>query len=193
MNLAQPLATNVPMTEGEVRRIRMRFYQALAAGMSGREAAAYAEGPDLAEPSVAGGHAQVELTAAPPATDCNDAAQLNLARGSESVATSAPISPPALSASPGQTGYHEKIEFDRLVQHSDRVVFQALLAQNLNAFSEFAFSVVRPGLGFRPNWHLEAMAEKLSQVARGKIRRLIITVPPRSLKSLYASVALPAW
>src|SRR5436190_15837724 len=31
-----------------------------------------------------------------------------------------------------------------------------------------------------------------SQVASGKIRRLIITVPPRNLKSLYASVALPA-
>jgi predicted phage terminase large subunit-like protein len=73
------------------------------------------------------------------------------------------------------------------------VVFQALLAQNFNAFSEFAFSVVRPGIPFKPNWHLEAMAEKLSQVASGKIRRLIITLPPRSLKSLYASVALPAW
>jgi len=73
------------------------------------------------------------------------------------------------------------------------VVFQALLAQNLNAFSEFAFSVVRPWLVFKPNWHLEAMAERLSQVASGKIRRLIITLPPRNLKSLYASVALPAW
>jgi hypothetical protein len=59
------------------------------------------------------------------------------------------------------------------------VVFQALLAQNFNAFGEFAFTAVRPGLLFKPNWHLEAMAEKLSQVASGKIRRLIITVPPR--------------
>src|SRR5207253_5737120 len=64
---------------------------------------------------------------------------------------------------------------------------------DFNAFSEFAFRVVRPGLIFKPNWHLEAMAEKLSQVASGKIRRLIITLPPRNLKSLYASVALPAW
>ena len=37
------------------------------------------------------------------------------------------------------------------------------------------------------------MAAKLSQVASGKIRRLIITLPPRNLKSLYCSVALPAW
>src|SRR5262245_44102475 len=73
------------------------------------------------------------------------------------------------------------------------LVFQALLAQNLMAFTEFAFSVVRPGVSFKPNWHLEAVTEKLSKVASGKTRRLIITLPPRNLKSLCASVALPAW
>jgi hypothetical protein len=73
------------------------------------------------------------------------------------------------------------------------LVFQALLAQNLMAFTEFAFSVVRPGISFKPNWHLEAVTERLSKVASGKIRRLIITLPPRTLKSLCASVALPAW
>jgi hypothetical protein len=38
-----------------------------------------------------------------------------------------------------------------------------------------------------------ALAEKLRQVAIGKIRRLIVTLPPRNLKSLYSSVCLPAW
>ena len=37
------------------------------------------------------------------------------------------------------------------------------------------------------------MTHKLSQVASGEVRRLIITLPPRTLKSLCASVALPAW
>ena len=37
------------------------------------------------------------------------------------------------------------------------------------------------------------MTHRLSQVASGEIRRLIITLPPRTLKSLCASVALPAW
>src|SRR5262249_57568975 len=74
-----------------------------------------------------------------------------------------------------------------------QVVFQVLLANNLTSFTEFAFGVVRPGVVFKPNWHFEAVTEKLSQVARGDIRRLIITLPPRSLKSLCASVALPAW
>ena len=39
----------------------------------------------------------------------------------------------------------------------------------------------------------EAMAYELSEVMRGGTRRLIITVPPRSLKSICASVALPAF
>jgi predicted phage terminase large subunit-like protein len=60
-------------------------------------------------------------------------------------------------------------------------------------FTEFAFRVVRPGIQFKPNWHLAAVTHKLAQVAKGEIRRLIITLPPRNLKSLCASVALPAW
>jgi predicted phage terminase large subunit-like protein len=70
---------------------------------------------------------------------------------------------------------------------------QALLASNLTSFTEFAFGVVRPGVLFKPNWHFEAVTHKLSQVACGEVRRLIITLPPRSLKSLCTSVALPAW
>jgi hypothetical protein len=37
------------------------------------------------------------------------------------------------------------------------------------------------------------MAGKLAAVYHGRTRRLIISVPPRHLKSLLASVAFPAW
>jgi hypothetical protein len=43
------------------------------------------------------------------------------------------------------------------------------------------------------NWHLEVIAAKLTAVRQGKIRRLIINLPPRHLKSLMASIAFPAW
>jgi predicted phage terminase large subunit-like protein len=81
----------------------------------------------------------------------------------------------------------------RLADYPTKVVLQALLASNLTSFTEFAFGVVRPGIPFKPNWHFEAVTHKLSQVASGEVRRLIITMPPRMLKSLCASVALPAW
>ncbi len=81
----------------------------------------------------------------------------------------------------------------RLADYAPQVVLQAALATNLTSFTEFAFGVVRPGVTFKPNWHFEAVTHKLSEVASGEIRRLIITLPPRNLKSLCASVALPAW
>jgi hypothetical protein len=74
-----------------------------------------------------------------------------------------------------------------------QVLFRAVLEEHLMSFTQFAFEVVRPGIPFRPNWHLEAMTHKLAQVASGEVRRLIINVPPRNLKSLCTSVALPAW
>ena len=76
---------------------------------------------------------------------------------------------------------------------SPQLALQALLARDLTAFTQFAFGVVRPGIALKRNWHLDAVTYKLSQLAKGYIRRLIITLPPRSLKSLCASVALPAW
>jgi hypothetical protein len=84
-------------------------------------------------------------------------------------------------------------EAGRLPDYPPQVVLQAILATNLTSFTEFAFSVVRPDITFKPNWHFEAVTHKLSEVASGEVRRLIITLPPRNLKSLCASVALPAW
>src|SRR5215470_12437944 len=81
----------------------------------------------------------------------------------------------------------------RFADYPPHLVLQAVLATDLTSFTEFAFGVVRPGILFRPNWHLEAVTHKLAQVASGEVRRLIITLPPRNLKSLCASVALPAW
>jgi predicted phage terminase large subunit-like protein len=78
------------------------------------------------------------------------------------------------------------------VDYPPQLVFQALLANDLTAFIEFAFSVLRPGVVFKPNWHLEAIACKLAQVESGKNRRLIMTLPPRHLKSI-CLVAFAAW
>src|SRR3990170_4060600 len=65
-------------------------------------------------------------------------------------------------------------------------MFEAILEDHLMAFTRFCFHVVRPGVPFKPNWHLEAMTDKLAKVDAGEIRRLIINVPPRNLKSLCA-------
>ena len=61
------------------------------------------------------------------------------------------------------------------------------------SFVRKAFHVLNPSAIFHMNWHICAIAHHLEQVRLGKIRRLIITVPPRSLKSIMCSVAFPAF
>lgn len=52
---------------------------------------------------------------------------------------------------------------------------------------------VSPGSRYQHNWHIEAIEAYLSACARGEIRKLIINMPPRMLKSITVSVAWPAW
>lgn len=44
-----------------------------------------------------------------------------------------------------------------------------------------------------PGWHVTAISEHLQAVAQGDIKRLIINIPPRHMKSLATSVFFPAW
>jgi predicted phage terminase large subunit-like protein len=71
--------------------------------------------------------------------------------------------------------------------------YNALLRSDFNAFIERCFRLLNSDTPFLGNWHIEAMAAALDSCRRGEILRLIINVPPRSLKSISASVALPAW
>src|SRR5438874_11137175 len=71
--------------------------------------------------------------------------------------------------------------------------FDVILRSDLGYFAERCFAELNPQAGFLTNWHLEVIAAKLAAVRAGKIRRLIINLPPRHLKSLLASIAFPAW
>lgn len=75
----------------------------------------------------------------------------------------------------------------------NRKTYLALLRNDVFCFIDRAFSYLNPGTEFLPNWHLQAIAWHLQQCALGQIKRLIITLPPRSLKSHCASIAFPVW
>ena len=64
---------------------------------------------------------------------------------------------------------------------------------DLVSFVRKMFHVLHPSAIFHMNWHICAIAYVIEQVRHGNIKRLIITVPPRSLKSMMCSVALPAF
>src|SRR5262245_10651541 len=69
----------------------------------------------------------------------------------------------------------------------------ALLYHDFVSFAARAFRELNPRTPFLTNWHIELIAAKLAAVRAGHIRRLIISLPPRHLKSHLASVAFPAW
>ncbi len=76
---------------------------------------------------------------------------------------------------------------------SDHRILAGLLRTDISSFIQKAFETVSPGDVYRHGWHIDAIAWALQQCLEGKVRRLIITLPPRSLKSIAASVALPAF
>jgi predicted phage terminase large subunit-like protein len=55
------------------------------------------------------------------------------------------------------------------------------------------FYTLAPNAAFHMNWHIASMAYHAELVRLGKLRRLLVNVPPRSLKSIVYSVALPAF
>ena len=67
----------------------------------------------------------------------------------------------------------------------------AILRREFPLFFRRVFQTLDPGTPYVPNWHYLVLARALQRVMTGENRRLIINVPPRSGKSIMASVAWP--
>src|SRR5215470_10182217 len=80
-----------------------------------------------------------------------------------------------------------------MISELTRCEYEAILRWDLGYFAERCFAELNPQAAFLPNWHIDVIAAKLAAVRAGKIRRLIINLPPRHLKSLLSSIAFPAW
>ena len=68
-----------------------------------------------------------------------------------------------------------------------------LYRRSLHEFSKASWAILEPGVEFVDNWHLEVIDAHLEAVTRGKIRNLIINIPPRCTKSTKVNVQWPAW
>jgi hypothetical protein len=71
--------------------------------------------------------------------------------------------------------------------------FQMFLRNGFVMFVQKSFRELNPETPYLHNWHIEVIAEALEQCRTGKLRRLVINVPPRSLKSHMTSVSFVAW
>ena len=75
---------------------------------------------------------------------------------------------------------------------TDAELYREALRLDFAAFVHRVFRELNPTTPFEYNWHIEVIAAGLEDCRLGRSRRLIINVPPRSLKTLIASVAYPA-
>ncbi|WP_298958736.1 phage terminase large subunit [uncultured Methylobacterium sp.] len=65
--------------------------------------------------------------------------------------------------------------------------------QGLAGFIRRAWPVIEPAAPYSHGWHIDAVAEHLEAITAGQITRLLINVPPGTMKSLAAGVFWPAW
>lgn len=68
-------------------------------------------------------------------------------------------------------------------------------------FREFvrqAWHIIEPGTEFQDGWHVDALCDHLQATVPsgrtpGLIRQLVVTMPPRAMKSIIISAMFPAW
>ncbi len=53
--------------------------------------------------------------------------------------------------------------------------------------------MLEPGTPYHHGWHIDAIGDHLTAVTEGEINRLLINVPPGTMKSMAAGVFWPAW
>jgi len=87
------------------------------------------------------------------------------------------------------TNYVSLLARPNLLDEIDR----ELATRRLREFVVQAWPVLEPTTNFVPGWHLDAICEHLEAISLGHIRNLLITVPPRHMKSLSVSVFWLCW
>lgn len=68
-----------------------------------------------------------------------------------------------------------------------------LSKNKMRYFLRKSFSIINPEIKIQWNWHLDYLCDILEEVYKGNIKRLLINIPPRYLKSVICSVSFPAW
>lgn len=65
--------------------------------------------------------------------------------------------------------------------------------RSLATFVREAWHVLEPGQPYIHGWHVEAICEHLEAITHGELTRLLINIPPGTMKSTLTSVFWPAW
>lgn len=74
-----------------------------------------------------------------------------------------------------------------------RAIIPHLLRSELHFYAERTFRELNAGDDFIPALYTRALCFKLEQVLDGEVKRLLVAMPPRHLKSHCASICLTTW
>jgi|TARA_Y100000310_G_scaffold160698_2_gene160494 predicted phage terminase large subunit-like protein len=88
------------------------------------------------------------------------------------------------------------IDLSAVQREPDRFAMQAnrqWCKRRLGNFCEYMWGTLEPGRRMARGWALEAVWEHLEYVTDGHIKKLLINVPPGTMKSLTCNVLWPAW
>lgn len=83
---------------------------------------------------------------------------------------------------------HEIVTSDDAV-NAERHLCEGSLAD----FVWCAWDVLEPGQPYIHGWHVDAICEHLEAITNGDLNRLLINIPPGTMKSTLVSVFWPAW
>ncbi|MCP4741491.1 MAG: phage terminase large subunit [Actinomycetales bacterium] len=66
-------------------------------------------------------------------------------------------------------------------------------ATSLEAFVRFTWGIINPGRPLIWGWHMTALCDHLEAVTDGRIKKLVINVPPGHSKTSLVSICWPCW
>jgi predicted phage terminase large subunit-like protein len=69
----------------------------------------------------------------------------------------------------------------------------AMCERSLAYYFKCAWRVLEQRTELHWNWHIDCVAEYLEAVELGQIKRLLITMPPRNIKSNMVTIVYPSW
>jgi len=87
----------------------------------------------------------------------------------------------------------QNLQHNLVITSSEADIIKSLYRQHFPSFIKRVFNIVDPSTEYLHNWHIELIAEYLEACRSREIKRLIINMPPRSMKSICVSVAFPAF
>jgi predicted phage terminase large subunit-like protein len=86
----------------------------------------------------------------------------------------------------------DRADLIRRIQEQEAMEY-ALAERSLSAYVRSAWKVLEPNTKLIWGWHLDCICEHLEAVNLGQIKRLVINIPPRNLKSTTTTVCWPTW